>query len=189
MDQKRPHTTRPSPVSGPEAATAQTQKRSPATSPPRGGPPGRAYGQKATRRPAETGSSPLMMNMDLALAGALAILAAGAAFALPEGNVARMIFTLFVLLVVPGYVLIQAVVGRTRSPSKRMIHLALSLGLSPAIVGLLALATAIIPGGFQPPLIIGIVTLWSIVLAGLAFWRRRVYTDRAPDEQAVPASI
>lgn len=127
--------------------------------------------------------------MDVVIAGVLAVLAAAAAFALPDGNAGRMIFTLSVLLVVPGYLLIQAVVGRARTIPKRMIHLLLSLGLSPAIVGLLALATAIIPGGFQPPWIIALITLWCVAMTGLALWRRKVQVERTPASEGTAATV
>ncbi|MEA3204198.1 MAG: hypothetical protein QOI63_1878 [Thermoplasmata archaeon] len=119
--------------------------------------------------------------LDLALAAGLAALAALLAVALPAGDGLRALLTLPVLLVVPGYLLVEAAVISSK-PSQRGLHALVGLGVSPPLVALLALSTAIVPGGFRAPAIVGIVLLACLGLAIVAGLRRL----RAPEPVAVP---
>lgn len=112
-------------------------------------------------------------SIDLLVAGGLALVAGLAAVGLPDGSTLRMVVVLPILLLVPGYLLLQALIVPARSPATRGRHALLSLGVSPAVLGLLALATAIVPGGFTPGVILVVVTVGCLALAGLGYRRRR----------------
>ncbi len=109
--------------------------------------------------------------LDVVVVGALAVLAAIVAFTLPAGDPTRFALTLPVLLVAPGYLLIQAFIPAATTQA-RLVHGLLSIGVSPAVVGLLALSTALIPGGFSATSIIAVVTLWCLLMAAVAVLRR-----------------
>lgn len=114
----------------------------------------------------------LKRSLDILALSGLVVLAALAAFALPEGSAFRWGFTLPVVLVAPGYLLLQAIFVPARPVGSRLVHALLSLGISPAIVGLLALSTALVPGGFQRSAIVGVVAVGCMVLGGLGLFRR-----------------
>lgn len=110
--------------------------------------------------------------LDLAAAFALAVVAAlGFAF-LGEGSALRLALTLPILFFVPGYLLIETVAGRAHGLQSRLVRGLVAIGVSPAIVGLLALSTALLPGGFRAATIVVVVTVTCFVLAGVAVWRR-----------------
>lgn len=111
-------------------------------------------------------------SADILVMSLLMVFAALAAFALPEGSVLRWAFTLPVILVAPGYLLLQAIFVPAQPTSSRLVHGLLSLGISPALLGLLALSTALIPGGFKPGIIVAVVAVGSLVLAGVGLFRR-----------------
>lgn len=73
----------------------------------------------------------------------------------------RAALALVLLPLVPGYLLVQAVEPRAPRPA----HLALALGLGLPLVGLAALATALVPGGFRP---MPILVAQAVLAAGLA---------------------
>lgn len=123
-------------------------------------------------------SHPLHRSADVLIVAALAIVALMARW-LPEGDVARLLLTLPIILFVPGYLLVQAISTRMRPR-----HFVAAVGISPPLVGLLALLTAVFPGGFRPTPIVITITLACFLLAGLALWRRGLF-DRQP--QAVQA--
>jgi uncharacterized membrane protein len=108
---------------------------------------------------------------DLAAAAALALLGALVAASLPAGSTLRAAVTLPILLVVPGYLLIEATVT-SKAHGQRGLHALFGIGVSPPLVALLALATAIVPGGFHAPAIIALVTLACLALAAVAALRR-----------------
>lgn len=112
-------------------------------------------------------------SVDLLVAAGLMVLAGGAALALPDGSTLRLAFVVPILLVAPGYLLLQALIVPARSAATRGRHAVLSLGVSPALLGLLALSTAIVPGGFQEGAILAVVTIGSVVLGAVGFGRRR----------------
>lgn len=105
------------------------------------------------------------------MVGLLVIIGVLAAVALPEGNLLRFVLALPVLFFAPGYLLLQALIP-AGPESRRMWHALVAVGLSPVLVGLLALSTALVPGGFKPLPILIVVTLGSLVLLGLAAYRR-----------------
>jgi uncharacterized membrane protein len=125
-------------------------------------------------------------NLDLAACAGLVLLAAVAFLFLPEGSSLRLALGLGVLFFAPGYLLIEASAGPAPSRSSRAARLGLAIGASPALVGVLALATAVLPEGFRPVPIVVLLVVASFVLAGAAVWRRGTPTrNAAPD--VVPA--
>ncbi len=107
--------------------------------------------------------------LDLALAASFAVVAA-AATGLKSGSIGRVALTMPVLLFIPGYLLLQAALAGRERPST--FHVLMAVGLSPPLVGVLALLAAIVPGGFTAIPIITIVTVACVALAGIAFLRR-----------------
>lgn len=125
---------------------------------------------------------------DLWIAGVLVLVGALAAAVLPAGDVMRIALVAPVVLVVPGYLLVQAFVVPAVSRRRRAVHALIGLGLSPVVVGLLALVTALVPGGFQTSTIILFVTLGSLGLGVAAGVRRRTYTPKEEASGAPPTS-
>jgi len=123
---------------------------------------------------------------DLVASCALVALAAVAYATLSGGSGLRVALAVPVLFFVPGYLLIEAV-SVTAAGRHRAIHAWIAVGVSPAIVGLLALATVLLPGGFQGGSIVGVVTAACFALAGCAFWRRRRASARAVEPRATAA--
>lgn len=111
-------------------------------------------------------------TLDIVIAAALVVIAAFATAILPEGSIARIVMVLPVLFFAPGYLLLQALPIPIFSSWSRTVHGFLAIGISPAIVGLLALSTSLVPGGFKPVPIITVVTLVSLALAAAALYRR-----------------
>lgn len=98
-------------------------------------------------------------------------MAAILALTTPAGSGLRAIVALPILLVVPGYLLIEATVGSIK-PGQRGLHALVALGVSPPLVALLALSTAALPGGFHAGPIVAAVTIACLGLAVLAARRR-----------------
>lgn len=119
---------------------------------------------------------------DVLIAMVLVLVGTFAALVLPEGNTPRLLLALPVLFFAPGYLLIQAALGRRSTRTARGWHAALAVGVSPGVIGLLALVTAIVPGGFRMTPIILTVTVGSVALALLALYRRTA-THAAPAAQ------
>lgn len=119
--------------------------------------------------------------LDLLAAAGLVLAAAVAASAGAPGGPLRMVLAALVVFVLPGYLLLEAALpSRQPGDMPRAMRFAAAVGLSPALVGLAALATALVPGGFKPVTILGAVTLLSIALAAVAVARRhRPAADRA----------
>lgn len=118
---------------------------------------------------------------DVLLSTGLVVMAAAIAFLLPVGSTWRAALTLPVLLVAPGYLLLQSIFVPARRPRERLFHAVLGLGISPPILGLLALSTTVLPGTFSPNAIIGAVTVGCLALGALAVFRRdRHRADRDP---------
>lgn len=117
-------------------------------------------------------------SLDLAVAVALAVSAALATL-LPEGSAVRVLVTLPVLLLVPGFLTLQAVLGRAWKP----VQMLLAAGVSLPIIGLLALSTVLFPAGFRPAAIVMAVTVGCVVLAAVALLRR-ILQGRAAVPQA-----
>ncbi|MEA3166596.1 MAG: hypothetical protein QOJ26_1468 [Thermoplasmata archaeon] len=123
--------------------------------------------------------------IDLAVAVVLA-LSAGLAFAfLPDGSVLRVALGLAMVFLVPGYLLIEAAAPVTSEPRRRMLRICLAVGVSPVVLGLLALATAALPGGFHSASIVGLSSLVCVAAAAVAFLRRR---SSATSDARLPAA-
>lgn len=110
--------------------------------------------------------------LDVVLAAAVAVAAAFAAATRPPGG-ARLLLGLAMLLFVPGYLLLQAFAVPVPSGTRRMWQALASLGISPAVVGLLALSTSIVQGGFRLDAIVILVTVACLGFATAAIVRRR----------------
>ena len=116
---------------------------------------------------------------DLAAAGAVTLLAAAAQMLLPAGSWLRVGLACAILFFVPGYLLVEAAVGPALGVRRRLARAAFAVGLSPPVVGLLALATALAPHGFRSWAIVVSVTSACLVLAGVAALRRFAVDDAA----------
>lgn len=113
--------------------------------------------------------------------------AATVAFMLPDGSTVRWALALPIVLLAPGYLLLQAIFVPAQSVASRLIHALVSLGVSPAIVGLLALSTAPF-GAFREGPIVTVVTGSCLVLGLIALIRRGyVGPHRGPDGRPQPA--
>lgn len=114
---------------------------------------------------------------DLLLAAAAPVLAALLMVLVPDGNVVRIALAGAVVFLAPGYLLLEATApaggAGERGREARPWRLAMALGLSPAVVALVALAAALVPGGFRPLPIAGAVALVCVALAAVALRRRR----------------
>lgn len=129
----------------------------------------------------------LKRSADVLAGAGLALVALVGAIAIPSGSTVRLAIVLPILLVVPGYLLLQALLVPARPAAERGRHLLVSVGLSPAVLGLLALSTAIVPGGFTRGSILAIVTAGCLVFAGVALRRRwsKAHVLAAEDEEDV----
>ncbi len=108
---------------------------------------------------------------DLVVALLATIWVVAAAF-LPAGSYLRAGLTLPVLLVVPGYLLIQAVATPARTPESPGMDVLVALGVSPVVVALAALVTSLAPGGFTALPILVAVAVTGFALGSVAIWRR-----------------
>jgi hypothetical protein len=135
-------------------------------------------------RPLATAPAPLGLAdlADLGVASLLVVAAAVAALQPGGGDPLRMALAGLVVFVLPGYLLLEVLFpARQPATPSRAVRAAACLGLSPAMVGLAALSTALVHGGFRPANIVAVVTLLCLALAGLAAWRRlQTAPARAP---------
>ncbi len=113
------------------------------------------------------------LDLDLIAACIVAALAGLAFMTMPGGSPLRVALALAVLFFVPGYLLIEAVAQPAVSRQRRVVRAWIAIGVSPAVVGLLALATVALPGGFRPASIVATLTVACVGLAGVGIWRRR----------------
>lgn len=100
---------------------------------------------------------------------ALAVIAALAASS--ASGAGRFWLTVPFLLFVPGHLLVQAFVSPRLHARPRPSHLAFAVGASPAVLGLCALATALLDHGFTGANIVAATTLTCLGLAGVALAR------------------
>lgn len=150
-------------------------------------PIGKSFGAAWRRRGAWRRFS-LGQSSDLIVAVLLAVASALTASALSAGDPMRAFVTLPILLTVPGYLLIQALLVPAPAAPVRVLHVLLGVGLSPALVGLLAMSTDLLPGGFRPMAIIMAFTGACVVLASIAFVRRSLHAKRIPLQEASTSS-
>ena len=120
------------------------------------------------------------------LACCILVAAACAAYAwLPGGSPLRMAAAVSILFFVPGYLLGEAVAGPARTASSRALRALVAVGTSPAIVGLLALGTAVLPGGFRPLPILALLAVACAAMAAAALWRRIAHRRQAVSRPAL----
>lgn len=109
--------------------------------------------------------------MDIVAAMVALVAVAAIAFMIPQGSTVRWALALPVLLIAPGYLLLQAIFTPAQPASTRLVHALVSLGISPALVGLLALSTALF-GAFREGPIIVVVTGACLVIGVIGLVRR-----------------
>jgi uncharacterized membrane protein len=111
-------------------------------------------------------------STDVILAMLFVVTSAFAVAALPDGSTLRLALSVPVLLVAPGYLLLQALLVPARPAGQRWLHAFVSVGLTPAIVGLLAVSMAWIWDGLTPQGIVTTVTVACMAFAAIALYRR-----------------
>lgn len=126
--------------------------------------------------------------LDVAGASVLILLGAFAAFNLPAGPL-RMALALPVLLFAPGYLLLQALVVPPARGTALMWQCFASVGISPAVVGLLALSTSIVEGGFKLGAIVVLVTIGSLAFTAGALVRRRSLARSVGQSRSAPKTL
>ena len=129
----------------------------------------------------------LPLVADLGAAAGAAVLAAVAFLALDAGHPLRLVLGLSMLLFVPGFLLLEACLG-AGAAAGRWTRVGAAVGLSPPLVGLLALSTALVPGGFRPLPIVLLVTAACVACAGVAALRRLRHRDSVLEPVHVSAS-
>lgn len=117
--------------------------------------------------------------MDLLVVALLSLIAVPLALG-TDADLPRVALGAPLVLFVPGYVLVAALYPRRGwlGPTE---HIALSIGLSVAIIPLLGLALQFGPWGIQPASIVGALAAWAVGGAAAAWLQRRRV---APDERA-----
>ena len=116
--------------------------------------------------------------MDLIAIMALTALLLPLIYAVPLEPV-RIVLGLLLVLFFPGYVLLAALFPR-RENLGGIERVALSLGLSLALVPLLGLILNFTPWGIRLTPIVLVLSLWTTLFALLAWWQRR---RAAPEER------
>jgi len=117
---------------------------------------------------------------DLHLCFLYTISAAGLLVIVEMGNLAAILLILFV----PGYVLMAALFPRAKEIDW-IERVALSLGLSIAVVPLLALLLNFTPWGIRLALVVTTVTFFTIGVGAIAYWRRM----RLPPDKRLGATL
>lgn len=145
---------------------------------------GTALMDRPRRRRCMMEGTPRPRFLDLLACCALVASACAAYAWLPGGSALRMAAAISVLFFAPGYLLIEAVAGPVKSSGARVVRAFLAIGVSPAIVGLLALGAGVLPGGFRPVPILILLAVACGALAVAGFWRRR-----APTRQPVSGPV
>ncbi|MHB1262098.1 MAG: DUF1616 domain-containing protein [Thermoplasmatota archaeon] len=124
-------------------------------------------------------------KLDIAIAGSLGIAATAAAVSLPPSTL-RTVLALPMILFVPGYLLLQAFVVPAAAGRTRTWQAFASIGISPAILGLMALSTSIVQGGFRLGAILMVTTLGCLAFATTALLRRRALAHAASTPADAP---
>jgi Protein of unknown function (DUF1616) len=118
------------------------------------------------------GRSRLAGRGDIAIAAALGGTAPLLLPGLPPGSALRIILASITVLLVPGYLLLRAV--EPRMPKAALEHIAMAFGVAPALVGLAALSTALLPNGFTAANIALSQAGLMLTLGVVAFMRCRL---------------
>jgi hypothetical protein len=124
-------------------------------------------------------------KLDVVAASALAVVAAAASSNLDPGPL-RLALTLPMLLFVPGYLLLQAFVVPAATGAARGWQALASFGISPALVGMFALLTAVVEGGFRLGAIVVLSLLGCLALGAAALVRRRALAQSLPKGTEAP---
>lgn len=127
-------------------------------------------------------------SLDLCLAAALTILAPLLATLLPEASPVRWTIVLTFLLLVPGYLFIQALVVQAPPRRFEILHPVFAIGISPAVIGLLALSTTMVPNGYRPSTVFVIIIGACVILTVVAFIRRAARLREPADAATGPSS-
>jgi uncharacterized membrane protein/LysM repeat protein len=128
-------------------------------------------------------------SIDLALAVAWALATTLIVLLAPFAEPARIGLGLVFVLFLPGYVLVAALYPR-KDDLDLVERLALSLGLSIAVVPLIGLGLNYSPWGIRLNPILAFVTLFIVLAAGVAMYRRLILPSdeamRIPVDLALP---
>ena len=125
---------------------------------------------------------------DLAACAAAVMLSAWAYLSLPERDPLRLLVSAPMLVFVPGYLLVEAFRSSRQPFKRRVLSAAVAPGATIALLGLLALSTAVLPGGFRPDSIVTIVTLACIgLVAAASYHRARILSS--PTVEAPPRVV
>jgi uncharacterized membrane protein len=118
---------------------------------------------------------------DVVAALFLVIAAAVAFLTLPAGSWLRIALALPAVLIVPGFLLLRSfnLTSQARGGT-RWWDVGLALGVSPAMVGLIALSTAVVPGEFRAGPIVVAVLAACALLAVVAGVRSTLLGSRRP---------
>jgi hypothetical protein len=135
-------------------------------------------------RPKRSGGS--WPKLDILGAAALGLVAVAAAVTLPPGPL-RLTLVLPMLLFVPGYLLLQAFVVPAATGDRRCWQALASLGISPAVLGLLSLLTSVVEGGFRLGAILALTAFGSLAFAAAALVRRRALSRSNSSPQTTDA--
>ncbi len=119
------------------------------------------------------------VGLDLALVLILATLLMIFALTLSDGNILRIVFGLPFLLFLPGYSLVSALWAR-KSELDGLERVALSLGLSIAIVALAGLGLNYTPWGITLSSVVICVNLLILIFVGVTWLRR---SKLSPEER------
>lgn len=117
-------------------------------------------------------ASYLGKSVDLYVAAAMTIAASSVAALMPTDNPLRALTVVCFLLLVPGYLFLQALIVQKHPHIFEPAHALFAVGISPAVVGLLALSTTLAPVGFRLSTVFAVVVTACVLLAVIAFARR-----------------
>jgi len=123
-------------------------------------------------------------NFDLIIATACALVTVAVVLLVPALAPIRIVFGLPFVLLLPGYVLLAALYPR-KGDLDSVERAALSFGLSIAIVPLIGLALNYSPWGVRLNPILAFVSLFIVMGAGAAVYRRRA----VPPEEAFAVNV
>jgi hypothetical protein len=132
--------------------------------------PARSSSASRPPRPARSGHA--WPKLDIVVASGLVLTAFAASTSLPPGPL-RLALVLPMLLFAPGYLLLQAFVVPAATGSRRGWQALAALGISPAVLGLLALLTSVVQGGFREDAILALTALGSLAFGMAGLVRRR----------------
>ena len=123
-------------------------------------------------------------DLDVLLIVACSLVLAAIILAVPSAKAARIVLGLPFVLFFPGYTFVAALFPR-KDDLDAIERVALSLGLSIAVVPLIGLALNYSPWGIRINPILAVVTLFIVLAAGAALARRRTF----PADEAFGVAI